>query len=236
MRVIEQGELVAQQVRRAGHRAAHLRPGPRRRPAQPGAARAARRPRKGTGTGRTPCRCWRTPPGPTTRRLVLESPGFAEYYRLATPADVIERMRRGTGAEAGLAGGLLAAAGTAPWVFAWTQSRNILPGWYGFGTGLDRRARAVRRADAAGDARRLVLLPHAGGRRGDGPGEERPGRRRALLGAGRRAARALLRTGSGTSSSAPPPRSCGSSSSRSCSSATTRSAGPSACAIPTWTR
>jgi len=69
--------------------------------------------------------------------LVLESPGFAEYYRLATPADVIERMRRGTGAEASLSGGLLAAAGTAPWVFAWTQSRNILPGWFGFGTGLE---------------------------------------------------------------------------------------------------
>ncbi|MEO8445567.1 MAG: phosphoenolpyruvate carboxylase, partial [Gammaproteobacteria bacterium] len=70
------------------------------------------------------------------QQLVLESPGFADYYRLATPADVIERMRRGTGPEAALADGLLAAAGTAPWVFAWTQSRNILPGWYGFGTGL----------------------------------------------------------------------------------------------------
>jgi phosphoenolpyruvate carboxylase len=70
--------------------------------------------------------------------LVLESPGFSDYYRLATPADVIERMRRGAGLEAGLADGLLAAAGTAPWVFAWTQSRNILPGWYGFGTGLTR--------------------------------------------------------------------------------------------------
>jgi phosphoenolpyruvate carboxylase len=70
--------------------------------------------------------------------LVLESPGFSDYYRLATPADVIERMRRGTGPEAGLVDGLLAAAGTAPWVFAWTQSRNILPGWYGFGAGLTR--------------------------------------------------------------------------------------------------
>lgn len=70
--------------------------------------------------------------------LVLESPGFAEYYRLATPADVIERMRHGSGPESSLSDGLLAAAGTAPWVFAWAQSRNMLPGWYGFGYGLER--------------------------------------------------------------------------------------------------
>jgi phosphoenolpyruvate carboxylase len=70
--------------------------------------------------------------------LVLHSPGFADYYRLATPADVIERMRRGVAPGALVAEGLLAAAGTAPWVFAWTQSRNILPGWFGIGTGLER--------------------------------------------------------------------------------------------------
>lgn len=68
--------------------------------------------------------------------LVIGSPDFGEYYRLSTPADVIERMRRGGGAETSGDEGLLAAAGTAPWVFAWTQSRNILPGWYGFGTGI----------------------------------------------------------------------------------------------------
>lgn len=70
--------------------------------------------------------------------LVMKSPGFSGYYRLATPADVIERMRRGAAADAQLAEGLLAAAGTAPWVFAWTQTRNMLPAWFGFGAGLDK--------------------------------------------------------------------------------------------------
>jgi phosphoenolpyruvate carboxylase len=72
------------------------------------------------------------------RALVLESPGFADYFRLATPADVIERMRRGARPDELVAEGLLAAAGTAPSVFAWAQSRNILPGWFGLGTGLAR--------------------------------------------------------------------------------------------------
>src|SRR6059036_980160 len=29
-----------------------------------------------------------------------------------------------------------------PWVFAWTQSRHMLPGWYGFGTAVETAVRA----------------------------------------------------------------------------------------------
>ena len=53
-----------------------------------------------------------------------------------TPIDVIERMQIGArsvhrSAQAGIAGLL-----PVPWVFAWSQSRYMLPGWYGAGSGL----------------------------------------------------------------------------------------------------
>jgi phosphoenolpyruvate carboxylase len=72
------------------------------------------------------------------RRLVYGEPAFYEYFRLVTPIDVIERMQIGSrpahrhrpGSEG------LESLRTVPWVFAWTQSRHMLPGWYGAGTGL----------------------------------------------------------------------------------------------------
>ena len=70
------------------------------------------------------------------RELVFGDARFVEYLRAATPLDVIERMHIGLqpAVRAGAQGidGLRAI----PWVFAWTQSRHMLPGWYGFGSGL----------------------------------------------------------------------------------------------------
>jgi phosphoenolpyruvate carboxylase len=60
-----------------------------------------------------------------------------DYFRSATPIDVIERMTLGSrpsrrlGQDAAL-GNLRAI----PWVFAWSQARAVIPGWYGVGTGL----------------------------------------------------------------------------------------------------
>ncbi len=60
-----------------------------------------------------------------------------DYFRTATPIDVIERMTLGSrpsrrlGQDAAL-GNLRAI----PWVFAWSQARAVIPGWYGVGSGL----------------------------------------------------------------------------------------------------
>lgn len=72
--------------------------------------------------------------------LTRHSKGFFEYFRSATPIDVIEKMRIGSRPASRREQRGIDDLRAIPWVFAWTQSRFILPGWYGFGTGL---ARAV---------------------------------------------------------------------------------------------
>jgi phosphoenolpyruvate carboxylase len=71
------------------------------------------------------------------RRLVFGSPQFYEYFRAATPLDVIERMHIASRPAARGGGGGVESLRAIPWVFAWTQSRHMLPGWYGFGSGLN---------------------------------------------------------------------------------------------------
>jgi phosphoenolpyruvate carboxylase len=82
-----------------------------------------------------------------TWRALLDRPGFYEYFRAVTPIDVIERMRIGVQQrrEPDAASGV-ATVPAAAWVYAWSQSRHMLPGWYGAGSGLD-AARAQRGAD-----------------------------------------------------------------------------------------
>ncbi len=70
------------------------------------------------------------------RKLVYETPEFYDYFRTATPIDVIERMRIGSRPSARRNQSGIGDLRAIPWVFAWTQSRFILPGWYGVGTGL----------------------------------------------------------------------------------------------------
>jgi phosphoenolpyruvate carboxylase len=70
------------------------------------------------------------------RKLVYETPEFYPYFRAATPIDVIERMRIGSRPSSRRSQSGIEDLRAIPWVFAWTQSRFILPGWYGVGTGL----------------------------------------------------------------------------------------------------
>src|SRR5580692_10626843 len=75
------------------------------------------------------------------RRLV-EWDGFAEWFARVSPLGEIGGLRIGSRpARRGLGGQPRAALDLAdlraiPWVFAWSQTRMNLPGWFGLGSGL----------------------------------------------------------------------------------------------------
>ncbi len=74
------------------------------------------------------------------RKLVYDTPGFYDYFRKATPIDLIERMRIGSRPSSRRSQSGIRDLRAIPWVFSWTQARFVLPGWYGFGSGLAKAA------------------------------------------------------------------------------------------------
>jgi len=70
--------------------------------------------------------------------LVQDEEAFLEYFRATTPVDVLDIMRAQTVDEFASSGAERVLRTTVPWDFAWTQTRCMLPGWYGAGSGLTR--------------------------------------------------------------------------------------------------
>jgi phosphoenolpyruvate carboxylase len=70
------------------------------------------------------------------RAFVHDDPRFFEFFQAITPVDVIERMQIGSRPLARGSGKGVDAIRAVPWHFAWSQSRHMLPGWFGAGTGL----------------------------------------------------------------------------------------------------
>ncbi|OWQ53028.1 phosphoenolpyruvate carboxylase [Stenotrophomonas maltophilia] len=70
-------------------------------------------------------------------RAFVGQKDFMQYFRLATPIDVIERMTLGSRPSRRLGeDAALTNLRAIPWVFAWSQARAVIPGWYGVGSGL----------------------------------------------------------------------------------------------------
>ncbi|MEO7760430.1 MAG: phosphoenolpyruvate carboxylase, partial [Casimicrobiaceae bacterium] len=71
------------------------------------------------------------------RELVYETPGFERYFRLATPVSEIAELNIGSRPASRTASTRIEDLRAIPWVFSWSQSRIMLPGWYGVGTAIE---------------------------------------------------------------------------------------------------
>jgi phosphoenolpyruvate carboxylase len=70
-------------------------------------------------------------------RGLVEHPDFLAYFHGTTPIDQVAALKLGSRPAKRKATESLDDLRAIPWVFAWTQSRVSLPGWYGLGSALE---------------------------------------------------------------------------------------------------
>jgi phosphoenolpyruvate carboxylase len=69
-------------------------------------------------------------------RELVEAEGFEEWFAQVSPIDELSHLRIASRPQRRAAGRSLEGLRAIPWVFAWSQMRLNLPGWYGLGSGL----------------------------------------------------------------------------------------------------
>lgn len=69
--------------------------------------------------------------------LVHETPGFVEYFKASTPVGEIGALNIGSRPTSRKPTTSISDLRAIPWVLAWSQSRVMLPGWYGTGTAFE---------------------------------------------------------------------------------------------------
>jgi len=73
----------------------------------------------------------------TTYTSLLRLPGFVDYFREASPVEELARLKIGSRPAKRFGASSLADLRAIPWVFAWSQNRHLISGWYGFGTAIE---------------------------------------------------------------------------------------------------
>ncbi|MBM4638772.1 phosphoenolpyruvate carboxylase [Rhodococcus hoagii] len=70
--------------------------------------------------------------------LVHDTPGFVEYFEASTPVAEIGALNIGSRPASRKQTQSISDLRAIPWVLSWSQSRVMLPGWYGTGTAFEK--------------------------------------------------------------------------------------------------
>jgi phosphoenolpyruvate carboxylase len=70
------------------------------------------------------------------KRLIKQE-YFIEYFRSVTPIDIIEKIEIGSRPPSRKKRKDISSLRAIPWVFSWTQNRQTISGWYGFGFAIE---------------------------------------------------------------------------------------------------
>ena len=89
------------------------------------------------------------------RKLVYDTPRFAEFFFSATPIREIAELNIGSRPASRKPSQKIEDLRAIPWGFSWGQCRLTLPGWYGFGSAVEA---FVQRDGAKGAAKQKALL------------------------------------------------------------------------------
>jgi len=70
-------------------------------------------------------------------RALVRGPGFIDYWRASTPIAELSQLNIGSRPASRKSTQTIEDIRAIPWVFSWSQSRLMLPGWYGFGAAVE---------------------------------------------------------------------------------------------------
>ncbi|WP_245521031.1 MULTISPECIES: phosphoenolpyruvate carboxylase [unclassified Mesorhizobium] len=68
---------------------------------------------------------------------LINEPGFIDYFNQASPVEELALLKIGSRPPRRFGASSLADLRAIPWVFAWSQNRHLLTGWYGIGSALN---------------------------------------------------------------------------------------------------
>ena len=70
-------------------------------------------------------------------RNFVQHPSLVQYFEQASPVNELALLNIGSRPPRRRSDASLSGLRAIPWVFAWTQNRHLIPGWFGVGTALE---------------------------------------------------------------------------------------------------